>query len=509
MTTSPIIYDVYGSEHMYEPVRVIIENKKDPGAVLVIAPDVLREEFIQELFKATYEQDGLTWEHFTKDLPRLIHFKAENGKPFSFASEKDAVIVADNIKRLANVSTADVPVRMVLILWPDWDDDLKYLPKFTAKVPVYILQQNLPQEDGKFHEAGVFPRTSVTSIELPSTPVEEIKAARIDWVPGAEGYFPKGMVGTLIAPKGQGKTKICDWFTNKVVKAGARVLRMNLEDPRDSVLRPGIFAAGVTESGMVEIMDAGLSIDLSDPAYIEALKNKVIKGKFDLVIIEPMNNYKGKAKVISEDDMRPIYTALSEQICVPTGVMVLVINHTNRKKDAADATEKSHGASSNINVARVNFMVRRDRDNPEHRLFMDIGSNIPVGKNMMFIIEGKNFTLDGVDLKDIGHAVFKGFTEKTADEIVEQEQTEVRGDSNRIAVFLKEFLTGKGEVSVDAVKLAASNENRDWNWNNIKQVFSRKELGTSRTEGAGKSKKTFWTLHEECPMFADDGAPKY
>jgi hypothetical protein len=506
MTTSPTIYDVYGSEHIYEPVRVIIENEKDPGAVLVIGPDSFREDFIQDLFKDSYEPQGFTWEQYKKDLPRLIHFKAENGKPFSFASEKDAVIVADNIKRLANVNTADVPVRMVLILWPWEADELKYLAKFTAKIPVYILWPNDLQQDGTFHAGGVFPRTG-TSIELPSTPVEKIKAVCIEWVAGAEGYLPKGMVGTLIAPKGQGKTKVCDWFTNRVVKNGSRVLRMNLEDPRDSVLRPGIFAAGVTEEGMVEIMDAGLSIDLSDPAYIAALKNKILKEKFDLVIIEPMNNYKGKAKVISEDDMRPIYTALSEQICVPTGVMILVINHTNRKKDAADASEKSHGASSNINVARVNFMVKKDKDNPEHRLFMDIGSNIPVGKNMVFIIEGKDFTIDGVELKNIGYAVFKEFTEKTADEVVEQEQTEVKGETNRIAAFITEFLTGKGEVSVDTVKLAASNENHDWKWDNIRLVFSRKKLGTSRTAGSGKSKKTFWTLHEECPMF--DDAPKY
>lgn len=489
-------FDVFGLPYVVMPVRDVIENDRDSGQVLLVGPNVFQEDFriaLRDEYRREFGELGD--KYFGRYASRFVTLNNEQGE-VSLANQKHAALISQSIATYKKTTKKDwdkLPVRLILILWPCEPDDVKYLSTITQRhpeIPTYILWQ----EGTELREQGVFERTA-TPITLKSTPIEQIKATVIEWVPGCEGYLPRGMVGTLIAPKTRGKTKICDWFTNRVVKAEGKVLRMNLEDPADCVLRPGIYAAGVTEEGAVEIMDAQQSIDLSDPAYITALRAKVAKEKFDLIIIEPLNNYKGQKKSISEDDMRPIYTALSENICVPTGVMILVINHTNKRKDAADALEKNSGAQSNVNVARVNWFLEKDDDCPEHRLFMNAGSNIPVGKNMVFTIESvPTFTLDGVELKDIGRAVFKEFTDKSANEVVERAQSENRGDSARIAEFLKEFLADKGEVDVDQVKLAARNHNSEWKWDNIKQVYSRRRIGKSRTMQVGKTKKTFWSL---------------
>ena len=97
-------------------------------------------------------------------------------------------------------------------------------------------------------------------------------------------------------------------------------------------------------------------IDFSQPEYIAALKELINRfGDVGFVIIEPINNYKGKSKAISEDDMRPIHTALAT-LAEELDICILTVSHTNRKKDV-DIQEKAHGAGSGINVARVNLYL--------------------------------------------------------------------------------------------------------------------------------------------------------
>ncbi len=65
--------------------------------------------------------------------------------------------------------------------------------------------------------------------------------------------------------------------------------------------------------------------------------------------------------------MRPIHSALFDA-AERTGVGILIINHTNRRKYTSDPLEKAHVAGSGQNVARVNWML--DRDNADK----DVGS---------------------------------------------------------------------------------------------------------------------------------------
>jgi hypothetical protein len=302
------------------------------------------------------------------------------------------------------------------------------------------------------------------------------------------------MTVTVFAPKGRGKTKIMDWFTARATKREEIVMRFNLEDPVESVLKPALHAAGADLSKVVWIKPQPL--DLSNLLGIAAVRAKIIKVKATLVIFEPLNNYKGSAKSISEDDMRPIYMGLSA-VAKETGCCIVIINHANKKKDV-DVLEKSLGAGSGPAVARANFFIEKNPDNENERILTDAGSNIPVGKSLVFTIEGKDFELDGVPHKNVGHAVFLRHSDVTGDELLEQVQTTKKGETNRVVEFLTEFLSGKGEVSVDEVKLAARNYNPDW-----------KKLGLTRTEGGGKKKKTFWSLDDAPQCSSDNGALKF
>ena len=215
------------------------------------------------------------------------------------------------------------------------------------------------------------------------------------------------------------------------------------------------------------------------------------------IIIEPINNYKGKSKAISEDDMRPIHTALAT-LAEELDICILTVSHTNRKKDV-DIQEKAHGAGSGINVARVNLYLDKDPDGDgDERILADAGSNIKVGKSIVFkIVEQPPFELDGVTHKEIAIAVFDRETETTAQDMLTSGESPAKQSQARdIAEWLVEFLTGKPEMKTDVVMSAAKQVNKDWSEDNIRQVFKRrlKKTAHSRTEGGGKNKVTYWSL---------------
>jgi hypothetical protein len=342
-------------------------------------------------------------------------------------------------------------------------------------------------------------------VEILSHRASTIKSETWEWV--VIGYLPKGAEVHLFAGKGRGKTKICNYF-NKLTDQGMRVIRFNMEDHEASILKPTMHAAGCNLE-LTEVVDRSAlaskdgkqmptSIDFSQPEFVAALEKLVGKfGDVGLVIIEPINNYKGKSKAISEDDMRPIHTALAT-LAEKLGICILTVSHTNRKKDV-DIQEKAHGAGSGINVARVNLYLDKDPDgDADERILADAGSNIKVGKSMIFkIVEQAPFELDGVIHKEIAVAVFDRETDTTAqDMLTGGESPGKQSQAKDIGVWLVEYLTGKGEIRKDVVLGAAKQFNKDWSEANIQQVFSRrlKKISKSRTEGGGKNKVTSWSL---------------
>jgi hypothetical protein len=347
-------------------------------------------------------------------------------------------------------------------------------------------------------------------VKITSSPVSKVKDEPIEWAPGLEGYVPRKMTTMLNAPKGVGKTKLSNYWTARVNAAGFRVIRFNLEDPGPQVLKPSLFKAGANLD-LVEIVDRyataskdgkemKTAIDFSRPEFTEALVEYIESfGDVALVVIEPINNYKGKAKAVSEDDMRPIHSALFDA-AERTGVGILIINHTNRRKDTSDPLEKAHGAGSGQNVARVNWMLDRDNADKDVRLLMDAGSNLSLGKNLALKIVGDGpFTLGDVEHKDIAHMVLVGNTDRTAQEHIEEKESVKQTATVTMADWIEELLKENGEMDAKSVQAQAGRENPDWTPANVRQVFKRKlaEQGKAYSDRVGK--KTMWGLGKEPP----------
>jgi hypothetical protein len=373
-----------------------------------------------------------------------------------------------------------------------FSDVLKVLEEVLGKYPGKIYED---KPDGAYR------------VEIVSHRASTIKSETWEWI--VPGYLPKGAEVHLFAGKGRGKTKVCNYFNKLANDQVLRVIRFNMEDHEASILKPNMYAAGCNLE-LTEVVDRAAlaskdgkqlstSIDFSQPEFVTALEELINKfGDVGLVIIEPINNYKGRSKAISEDDMRPIHTALAT-LAEKLNICILVVSHTNRKKDV-DIQEKAHGAGSGINVARVNLYLDADREggDPDERILADAGSNIKVGKSIVFkIVEQPPFELDGVTHKEIAIAVFDRETETSAqDMLTGGESPAIQSQARDIATWLIEYLTDKGEVRKDVVVGAAKQFNKDWTQANIEKTFNRrlKKTSQSRTVGGGKNKVTSWSL---------------
>jgi AAA domain len=299
--------------------------------------------------------------------------------------------------------------------------------------------------------------------------------------------IPRGMLTHLFGPKGTGKTKYMDRLTACATKQNMKVIRFNLEDAERAILLPCLHAAGA-DIGMVAIPGAidGQPADFSQEGHLRALKRMITEIDAKLVIIEPIVDFKGKAKNNDTDAMKPIFMALAE-VAQETGASIITVGHTNKKLDVS-VLDKAMGDSSHVRVARVNIYMQRDSVEKELVHVMDAGSNIRVGKNLAFrIVEQKPFSLklkNGEEeiVKNVAIAIIEdGIEDMSADEVLDESRTMKHSDA--IAKFLVADLKGRGWVNTKLIMDACKKENIDWTWGNVKQIWSRRKLGSHRNDG--------------------------
>jgi len=134
---------------------------------------------------------------------------------------------------------------------------------------------------------------SAYSVRILTHTLEHVVAKKIDWV--IEGRMPKGMLAYMFAPKGRGKTKLCNYFNKLANDQGMRVIRFNMEDSEDTILKPSLHAAGYNVK-LTEVVDKvalvvkgdkqlPTAVNFSDEASIAALRNLITSfGDVGLVV---------------------------------------------------------------------------------------------------------------------------------------------------------------------------------------------------------------------------------
>ena len=217
------------------------------------------------------------------------------------------------------------------------------------------------------------------------------------------GRIPAGMLSIVGGDPGLGKSTLTcamaaivstggTWPDGGSCEAGG-VLWLSAEDDPSRVLVPRLVAHGADLSQIV-LLDGvrrvtGGAVDhpslADDLPQLAAAIERVPKCR--LIIIDPISAYLGRVRGNDNGEVRGLLTpikALAEQ----SGAGVVLVQHLN-KSMSTNATHRMTGSIAFVGAARTGYLVVRDPDDEQRRLFLCAKSNIgPEPSGLGFTIAG-------------------------------------------------------------------------------------------------------------------------
>jgi len=233
------------------------------------------------------------------------------------------------------------------------------------------------------------------------------------------------------------------WPCGEGISPRGSVIILSAEDDAADTIRPRLDAAGadVTKVLIVSAVQAAdtkgrRSFNLqSDLLALE----RTISGAGDVVavLIDPVSSYLGKVDSHKNAELRAVLEPLGE-MAARLRVAVVAITHLN-KSGSGSANNRFIGSIAFVAAARAAFIVARDNEDKERRLFLPTKNN--VGR------EGNGLSFR-IGLKDIGSGIFapmvlwEGAVTVTAEEALASKAENQRSapDRENAESFLKTIL---------------------------------------------------------------------
>jgi hypothetical protein len=159
----------------------------------------------------------------------------------------------------------------------------------------------------------------------------------------------------------------------------ANVLLLSAEDDLSRTIRPRFDAVG---GDVTRFFDAE-SIDLENedrpialPEDIPLLEQFVLDNKIALIGIDPFSAFLGTDVDTNNDHSVRLVMHRLRQLCERTGVAILLIRHLNKLVTVNDPMYRGGGSIAIIAASRSAFLIAKDPDNPERRVFARIKGNL-------------------------------------------------------------------------------------------------------------------------------------
>lgn len=238
---------------------------------------------------------------------------------------------------------------------------------------------------------------------------DDIKSVPIDWL--WEGRIAFGKLTMIVGDPGLGKSLITIALATYVSKGfpfpvdnskcpiGDVILISAEDDPADTIKprleameadcsRIHIIEAIQEEDTKNEITERMFSFERDIKTLEELLSNQP---NCRLVVIDPVSAYLGSADSNKNSDIRRLLAPLSK-LAEKFKVAIVLISHLNKNSGEGNVMYRTTGSLAFIATARSNYIVVKDKDNPERILFMPLKNNISKVKTGLAysIIEADN-----------------------------------------------------------------------------------------------------------------------
>jgi putative DNA primase/helicase len=222
-------------------------------------------------------------------------------------------------------------------------------------------------------------------------------------------------------------------------------------------------------------------------------------GNVVLVVIDPLSAYLGNGDSHNNSQMRGLLAPLSD-MAARLNVAVVLISHLN-KGGGGEALMRVTGSLAFVAAARAAFIVAKDPEDEERRLFL------PAKNNVAKDVGGLAFHIETIITKgnETSRVMWeaKPVNDVTADEILRQPvDPEEKGARAEAKAFLLDLLAhgpiGPKDVFANARNAAVSEKTL--------QRASR-DIGVKKSK-TGMKGGWVWELPPKTPNHTEDGLPK-
>ena len=226
----------------------------------------------------------------------------------------------------------------------------------------------------------------------------DIKPEPISWL--WPNRIARGKVTIVAGEPGLGKSQLTCAIAATVTNAGqwpcdegrapaGNVIILSAEDDAADTIRPRLDAAGADVNKVlivsaVQCADGRGRRSFSLQADLLALEQAIGQaGDVLLVIIDPVSSYLGKVDSHKNAELRAVLEPLGE-MAARLGVAVLAITHLS-KSGTGSANNRFIGSIAFVAAARAAYIVARDHDDNDRRLFLPTKNNVgPEGSGLAF-----------------------------------------------------------------------------------------------------------------------------
>jgi len=179
-------------------------------------------------------------------------------------------------------------------------------------------------------------------------------------------------------------TKGIRWPVDNTPCPTGDVILLSAEDDLADTIRPRLDAAGANPDKVYflesiqeidkegELIKRGFSLKRDVAAIEQTLEQNP---QVRLIIVDPISAYLGGTDSHNNSDIRSVLSPLSE-LANKKKVAIVVITHLNKGGGQGSAMYRATGSLAFVAAARAVFIVTRDQDDPERRLFLPIKNNL-------------------------------------------------------------------------------------------------------------------------------------
>lgn len=222
--------------------------------------------------------------------------------------------------------------------------------------------------------------------------LSDVKSKAVRWL--WPGRIAKGKPSVLAGNPGLGKSQLAASMASIVSRGGhwpvdrstceqGSVVFLSAEDDAEDTIKPRLEAAGADVANCY-ILDAVQDVTRDGDAVIRAfnLKTDIARlsallddlGDVALVVIDPITAYLGGTDSHNNAEVRALLAPLGE-MAARHGVAVIAVSHLN-KSGSGEALMRVTGSLAFVAAARAAYLVARDQDDPNRRLFLPIKNNL-------------------------------------------------------------------------------------------------------------------------------------